>query len=281
MPITAHFWITCDDASPEVGATNDARASDVARGRRAHRMTIGPQEEFAESFARLPDPRGHICSELALTPIGPFNWRQPDPSWVAVVLDAFDGGLVLNRETDFESDSRTADYGRIPRGARLHAHDRPIGHVYDVGGELVISQSMREMLGDAVSCHGSIEQDGSELSDFFRFEPRVQRELIDPLSYQPPQPCKGCGATWSPLRGTWFSMERTPLQETAIWSVPGYGHFRAEYPLVISLSIALQIHQRFRGKGYTMEPVFGADSPEYQRARNMIAQFPPINHPRG
>jgi hypothetical protein len=269
MPISAEFWI----APPGVASAKMMSSGFVGLRSNAERIVVDHADDVRSALDRKDLDGDRIVSELAITPQGPFNWKQPDPAWVAVVLDAFDGGLCLNRESEFEPHGRTSDYGRVPRGAILHAHDRPIGHVYDVAGELVISQALRTLLGDAVTCHGSIEQDGGVVEGYVRFEPRVIRPFVDPLSYQRSRPCRDCGATWAPLRGTWFSLEQQPLADDAIWSTPGFGHFQAEYPLVISLTLAKRIHQAFRGKGYTMEPVFGGHSSEYRRAEEMVAVF--------
>lgn len=269
MPISAEFWIApTEDASARMTASGIVGPRSNAR-----RMVVDHADDFRSAVDREDLDGDQIVSELAITPQGPFNWKQPDPSWIAVVLDAFDGGLCLNRESEYEPQERTSDYGRVPRGGILHAHDRPIGHVYDVAGELVISQALRALLGDAVTSHGSIEQDGRVVDGYVRCEPCVIRPFIDRLSYQRSRPCRDCGANWVPLRGTWFSLEQQPLADGAIWSRPGFGHFEAEYPLVISLTMAKRIHQAFRGKGYTMEPVFGGHSAEYGRAQEMVSIF--------
>ena len=175
MPISAEFWI----ASPGVAPAKEISSNDIGLRSKAERIVIHDGDDFRSALDRKDIDGVRIVSELAITPQGPFNWKQPDPSWVAVVLDAFDGGLCLNRESEFEPHQRTSDYGRVPRGGILHAHDRPIGHVYDVAGELVISQALRTLLGDAVTCHGSIEQDGGVVEGYVRFEPRVMRPFLD------------------------------------------------------------------------------------------------------
>lgn len=68
--------------------------------------------------------------------------------------------------------------------------------------------------------------------------------------------CAICGAPHHPGLGIWIAATDDLFTENIALDEMGQDHYAMMHPMVVSLRQAALINSQFRGKGYTLEPVF-------------------------
>jgi hypothetical protein len=211
-------------------------------------------DEFIEFMAE--EHRSPIGYRLGYYPDQDW-WKDPDEAWVgAEVLG--DGFATLSPENKFAPSCPEPCYGHVPPDEVIHVTSRPRGNVVGVKFDELYSDRMAAFFVRQALCRiGRVHFQGRIWPEHVRLFPEQSKDVL---------------ATEFMRRGNC----RMCASPNLIWPVPnlgvrvddlvvcrnerGTGHCVAQYPLIVSVSVAQELKRQIRG-GYGLDPILDVDSP--------------------
>lgn len=251
----------CHPTPPPEAVAALSRSARITRDRMD--ISVADIDTWRRVARYLRDNGIRIISPLSLADSAVRSWERPADHWVGAVLDYDDSQVGSNPPSDFDPPVRPPERGGYVAFERDLLLERiPKGHVASVADNRICSARMIDALGGERTGRfgGAVIYQERPLTEWHRFEPLERCAVLDKLSVSSEVPCALCGAPHVPQNGIWIANADVCCAIPVAEDVIGYDHYAMTHPVVLSLELAIAVTKRFRGKGYTLEPIYQRDS---------------------
>jgi hypothetical protein len=269
--MSLHVLFRCN--KPFSGAAEARLAKIAVVSDSSIEFTIDPLGNWKQIFKVLAENGIARISPLSIAD-DPFkNWKSPKEDWVAAVLD-YDLRLVgINPVADYNPPVPAPERGGyIPFDEPILIDEMPSGLLASVDENRILSEDLVDFLGAGAvgRIGGDVVLEGKRLAHWIRFQPSASVDLLDKSSFLTEMPCAICGAPYIPLTGVFIGGRDKPYSGPVAIEQTGCGHFGMSHMVVVSLEQAVALSERFRGAGYTLEPVYRNDCVTARQVRELL-----------
>lgn len=190
-------------------------------------------------------------------------WKDSDERWVGATF-LTDNFVRVSPNNHFDPSCPSPCLGIIPPHVPLHILDQPRGDVVGVRHEDLFSVRMADYLASRASCQfGEVTRNNTILQSHRRIFPQLTSKVI-PAEVLKTVHCAACDSSIVKGLGG-VKLGHRVNEFTLCRNMEGMGHLAAEHPIIVSITLANELSNRFCSRSYAFEPILAIDSTLGQR----------------